>query len=178
MVNYENCTLEELYDVKENINREKYPDRYQAVINAIKQKESANTINQVDTNFLEESKGFNSRSGCLKIIKYGVYTGIFYSGILFLWRLIEFLSEQIALNEFLYGFTDVVLLAFLTYFLYKKSRVASTLLLSYFLGSTLYTWFFLGKFGGIIVTAAMLLLLYAATHATYIWHARYEENDS
>lgn len=73
-------------------------------------------------------------------------------------------------------FIDAILIAVMAYFIYKKSRVASTIMVVYFIASKLLM--LQGTTGLQLIVAIIFTLLYIqAMRATYIWHAKYAEKE-
>ncbi|QIQ22300.1 hypothetical protein [Zophobihabitans entericus] len=84
------------------------------------------------------------------------------------------LAVAMALSPYFY--VDVVLLAVLAFFVYKKSRVASTILVVYFVASKLLqiSW---GISPGQLIFALLFIFCYVqAMRATYIWHKNYADS--
>ena len=70
---------------------------------------------------------------------------------------------------------DVVLIIVLGVFVFRKSRVASTLLVLYFAVSKAIMWYDMGKAQGIIVSVIFFLFYVTAMRGTYIWHKYYRD---
>src|SRR5258708_6469448 len=68
---------------------------------------------------------------------------------------------------------DAALIVVLGIFIFRKSRIAATLMVVYFAGSKLLMWAETGEPKGLFVTLVFLLLYVNAMRATYIWHSRY-----
>lgn len=68
---------------------------------------------------------------------------------------------------------DVALLVVLGVFVWRKSRVAATLLLVYFIASKLMMWAELGKAQGVFMTIIFLYFYANAMRGTFKWHANY-----
>jgi hypothetical protein len=69
---------------------------------------------------------------------------------------------------------DTVLLIVLGIFVFRKSRVAATLFLIYFIIGKIVAWVDLGRINGIFLTLAILVFIVNAMRATYIWHKLYK----
>ncbi|MCP3940104.1 MAG: OmpA family protein [Desulfobacteraceae bacterium] len=72
---------------------------------------------------------------------------------------------------------DVVLLAIFAFFIYKKSRIAATLMFIYFIISKCLLWYDLGKAQGIILTLAFMFFYFNAMRGTFLWHSKYKNQD-
>ncbi len=68
---------------------------------------------------------------------------------------------------------DVALVIVLGIFVYRKSRIASTLLVLYFVGTKAAMWYEEGKPSGLPVAIIWALLFVTAMRGTYIWHSKY-----
>ncbi|WP_410210889.1 hypothetical protein [Aquirhabdus sp.] len=73
-------------------------------------------------------------------------------------------------------FIDAVLVLIMAFFIFKKSRVASTLLVIYFVLSKILIWQELGKIDGLPLTLVFLFFYINAMRGTYLWHARYKNS--
>ena len=71
---------------------------------------------------------------------------------------------------------DVGLLLLLAFFVFRRSRVAATLLLGYFVASKILIWTETGMMSGFIVTMIFFLLYANAARGTYLWHSRYRDD--
>ncbi len=120
------------------------------------------------------------RESCAKAIKYGAIAAMVIAGFSGLIGISSFLvasDNQIAkyiLDPLL--LVDAVLAFILGIFVFRKSRIASTILVVYFLGAKAAFFYDTGKLPGII-SIIYLLLFITAMRATYIWHARYEDDN-
>lgn len=70
---------------------------------------------------------------------------------------------------------DVVLIAILAFFIYKKSRIAATLMFGYFLFSKISMWYDLGTMQGFPVALIFIYFFFNAMRGTFIWHSRYKD---
>ena len=68
---------------------------------------------------------------------------------------------------------DVVLMVILAFFIFRKSRVAATLLLIYFIASKVLMWVEMGSPKGILVSIIFFLYYLTAMRGTYLWHTKY-----
>ena len=120
---YENYSLEDLHSVTGRIDRNKYPERYEKIVLLIKERESSENMSEDDQTYVEVSKGLDSKLGCERLILTGVFAGLFVT----LSSLI--LSFGIQDSEYRIDILiSVGLYAFLTFFLYFKSRISATLI--------------------------------------------------
>jgi hypothetical protein len=175
---YKNYSLEELEDVFENIDRDKYPERFEEVSKLIDEKSSSSEMTTEDAIYIEEKKGIDSPTGCEKLILYGFFAGLFVTlmnltaAILGIYNTFE--------QKYLEGFNDplvffdIALLALLTLYIYKKSRVAITLMFIYYLWAKLSLWFVDLEPKGLIVGCILIFVFFNATRATFVWHSKYK----
>lgn len=86
-------------------------------------------------------------------------------------------SEDRALSYLMnpLNFFDAALLVVLGIFVFRKSRVASTLLFIYFVAAKALMWSELGKPDGLVMSIIFFLLYFTAMRATYIWHSQYKQ---
>jgi hypothetical protein len=71
---------------------------------------------------------------------------------------------------------DVALIAVLAAFIFRKSRVASTFLVVYFILDKLTMWYDMRKVRGLPLTVIFLLYYMTAMRGTYRWHAAYRND--
>jgi hypothetical protein len=70
---------------------------------------------------------------------------------------------------------DVALLVVLGFFVFHKSRAASTLLVFYSVAGTAIAWSNVGNAPGLLVGIIFFLYYITAMRGTYIWHASYRD---
>ena len=73
-----------------------------------------------------------------------------------------------------YMVVDFVLIFVLAIFILRKSRVASTMMLGYFIFNNLYFWQDTGNMPGIGIVVVLFVVYLTAMRATYIWHGSYK----
>lgn len=76
-----------------------------------------------------------------------------------------------------YMVVDFVIIFTLAIFMLRKSRVASTLLLGYFIFNKLYFWQDTGNIQGVGITIVFFVVYLNAMRATYIWHSDYKNQN-
>jgi ABC-type proline/glycine betaine transport system permease subunit len=86
-------------------------------------------------------------------------------------------SENTSLNYFLDPslLFDVVLMAVLAFFIYKKSRIAATMMFLYFVISKLIQWHDLGNVQGLPMALVFMFFYFNAMRGTFIWHAQFKQ---
>jgi hypothetical protein len=118
-----------------------------------------------------------TKEKCENAIKAGAYAALISMVITLIFSLIGFFyqSADQELNYFLdpWLLVDVALMAILAFFTYKKSRVAATLMLVYFISGKLIMWSDLGEVRGIPMTLLFLIFYARAAWASYVWHSKY-----
>ncbi|GAA5188915.1 hypothetical protein [Ferrimonas gelatinilytica] len=89
-------------------------------------------------------------------------------------------SDNETLNYFLdpWLMIDVVLIAILTLFIYKKSRTAATLMFIYFVISKFSQWYDLGTVQGLPMALIFMYFYFNAMRGTFIWHSKYKNQDT
>jgi tryptophan-rich sensory protein len=73
---------------------------------------------------------------------------------------------------------DVVLIVVLGVLVFRKSRIASTLLVVYFAASKALLWYQLGQAQGLPLSVLLMFYYVTAMRATFIWHASYRNADT
>ena len=73
---------------------------------------------------------------------------------------------------------DSFLIVVLGFFIFRKSRVAATLMVIYFVGGKLISWYDLGKASGLFMSLIFFAYYFNAMRGTYIWHSTYNNNAS
>ncbi|WP_457356369.1 hypothetical protein [Roseateles sp. P5_D6] len=128
-----------------------------------------------------DSFSFHDRESCAKAIKTGGIAALISAGLTLAFGIAGFLttSENKDLAYLLdpVMLVDAVLLVVLAIFVFRKSRVASTLLFIYFVISKLTMWYEMGKASGVPLTIVFFLFYLTAMRATYAWHSRYRDAD-
>ena len=131
------------------------------------------------TSFLDSFR-IEDRESCEQAIKYGGIAGLVSAGITGLFAVGGLFmrpdDETLAYVMDPFSLADVVLMVVLAFFVFRRSRVASTLLFVYFLASKLLIWAETGMMTGFVVTLLFFALYGNAMRGTYLWHARYRED--
>jgi hypothetical protein len=68
---------------------------------------------------------------------------------------------------------DVALLVVFAIFVFRKSRIAATLLFVYFVASKALVWIELGEPKGLFVSIIFFAYYLTAMRGTYLWHSKY-----
>jgi len=177
--NFENFTLLELYEAKENIDRETYNDRYLTVCKLIEVKENTGNLSEKEKLFVETRKGFNSKLGCETAILFGFYGGLVYAALNILSAFIGYgSSKEYKLEPNIYIPANVIVISLiiaLSILVKLKSRIAATIQFAIFVISVLLTWFVYFRFGGLLTIAAFSLVFFSSMMATFLWHAKYKQ---
>ena len=125
------------------------------------------------------SFAITDRESCAKAIRNGGIAAMISAAISCAFALSGFFksSSDKGLNYLLdpWVLLDAVLIVVLGIFIFRKSRIAATLMVVYFAGSKLLMWAETGEPKGLLVTLIFLLLYVTAMRATYIWHSKYRE---
>lgn len=133
----------------------------------------------------DKKKGFWSsfeitdRESCEKAIRNGGIAALVSAAITAILGVLGFFtqSSNADLNYLLdpWILLDVGLIVVLAIFIFRKSRVASTLLLVYFVASKLIMWIDLGAPKGFLVAMIFLLYYFTAMRGTYLWNSTYRD---
>lgn len=118
---------------------------------------------------------------CKKAIRNGGIAALISAGITAVFGIIGLYVQTTdsELGYFLdpWLLVDVVLILVLAAFVFRKSRVASTVLVIYFVASKLMFWFEVGTPKGLFVSLIFLLFYVTAMRGTYLWHGKYKDTD-
>ncbi len=133
----------------------------------------------------KEKKSFFSsfeitdRESCEKAIRNGGVAARISAGITAIFGLLGFFiqSSDANLSYMLdpWILLDVIFVVVLAIFIFRKSRVASTLLLVYFSVSKVIMWIDLGALRGIFLSIVFFLYFLTAMRGTYAWHSKYRD---
>lgn len=117
------------------------------------------------------------RESCAKAIKNGGVVAMISAAVSTVFGVAGFFtaSDNKDLNYFLdpWILVDVALIVVLGIFVFRKSRVASTLLVIYFVGAKALIWYELGKPSGGLMAVIFILYYVTAMRGTYIWRSKY-----
>lgn len=170
---YQNYSLEDLHSVTQRIDRDKYPERYEKVVALISERESSEKMSNDDQVYIEESKGFDSKLGCERLILTGFFAGLFVTlGSIVIGLGIEEVDYQVDM------LISAGLYAFLTGFLFFKSRVAASLLFATYSLTNLKIWLIDGSPRGLLTGVLLIVVFFAAMLATFVWHKNYKGSSS
>ena len=129
------------------------------------------------TSFIDSMK-LDTQERCEAAIRNGWIAALISLGLTLVFGIIGFFaqSDNEVLNYFLDPFilVDVVLMAIMAFFIYKKSRTAATAMFIYFLGSKLIQWYDLGNVQGLPMALVFLYFYFNAMQGTFIWHSKYK----
>jgi hypothetical protein len=124
-----------------------------------------------------DSFTIEDQESCAKAIKNGGTAALISAAITSVFGFAGFFtnSDNKDLNYFLdpWILADVALIIVLGLFVFRKSRIASTLLVIYFVGAKALMWIELGKPTGLVMSIIFLLYYATAMRGTYLWHKRY-----
>lgn len=118
------------------------------------------------------------RSSCQTAIRNGGVAALISAGLTAAFAVAGlFLSETgTAADYFLdpWMLVDVVLVVVLAIFVFRKSRIASTTLLVYFVISKIIMWIELGRAPGLFMTLVFAYFYANAMRGTYKWHSTFK----
>jgi len=119
----------------------------------------------------------DDQDSCVKAIKYGGIAAMVSAAITGVFGVAGFSmnAPDKAINYFLdpWILVDVALLVVLGIFVFRKSRVAATILVLYFVASRLMVWSAVGEMKGWFVAVIYLFFYVNAMRGTYVWHSKY-----
>ncbi len=95
-----------------------------------------------------------------------IISGIFTLGVM----IIAILSDSLGKFVDLWTSIDVGLIFLLAFGIYKRSKVAATLMFIYYLSSTLWLMISTGKMSGILLSIIFILIYFEAMVATFRYH--------
>lgn len=143
--------------------------------------ENINKENSLSTNTKKKlfwgSFKVDDRESCAKAIKNGGIAAMISAAISGVFGVVGFFttSSNKYLNYFLdpWILADVILIVVLGIFIFRKSRVAATLMVLYFVASKLFMWAEIGEPKGLLMSIIFLLFYVTAMRGTYVWHSKY-----
>jgi hypothetical protein len=123
----------------------------------------------------------DSKDACATAIKNGGIAAMVSAAITSVFAVIGMFtsSSDKNLNYLLdpWMLVDVVLIIILGIFIFRKSRVAATIMFLYFIAGRALMWYETGAPNGIVMALLFLCFYFTAMKATYLWHSNYK-NDS
>ncbi|MGM9482676.1 hypothetical protein ACS5PN_15895 [Roseateles sp. NT4] len=126
-----------------------------------------------------DSFSFHDRASCAKAIKSGGIAALISAGITVAFGVAGFVTtstnKDLAYMLDPAVLVDAAIFAVLAIFVFRKSRVAATLLFIYFTIGKLLMWYEMGKASGVLLTIVFFLFYLTAMRATYAWHSRYRD---
>ena len=126
-----------------------------------------------------DSFRINDLESCEKAIRNGGIAAMISAGITAIFAVAGFFTsssnKDLAYLLDPWMTVDVVLIIVLGVFVFRKSRVASTLLVLYFAVSKAIMWYDMGKAQGLLLSIIFFLYYFTAMRGTYIWYASYRD---
>ncbi|WP_308367233.1 MULTISPECIES: hypothetical protein [unclassified Microbulbifer] len=128
---------------------------------------------------LLDAFSITDRRSCEKAIRNGGIAAMVSAGITAIFAGLGFITSSSSKNlAYLLDpwlTVDVALIVILGIFILRKSRVASILMLLYFVTSKGIMWYDMGKPQGLFMSAIFFLFYFTAMRGTYIWHKSYKD---
>jgi hypothetical protein len=126
----------------------------------------------------EDQLRITDRESCERAIRNGGVAALVSAGLTAVLAIAGFFvqSDDARLSGFLdpWLLADVVLIVIVAVFIFRRSRVASTLMFVYFVGSKiLQVMDGAGASAGMIVAVFFALYFFTAMRGTYLWHSKY-----
>ena len=129
--------------------------------------------------FVDQYK-MNTPELCEQAIKNGWIAALISVGITLAFSVAGFFaqSENETLNYFLdrWLLIDVLLMTVLAFFIFRKSRIAASLMFVYFVISKLSQWYDLGTAQGLPMALIFIYFYFNAMRGTFIWYSRYKKS--
>jgi len=132
------------------------------------------------TSFIERVN-MDTKDRCEQSIKNGWIAALFYIWMILIISPILFFMRSY--NEIMNYLLDpllminVVLISVMAFFIYKKSRAASTLMIIYFIILQVVEWYFSGSISGVLWTIIIMYFFFNSMVGTFIWHSKYKNNE-
>lgn len=130
---------------------------------------------------LKDQLKMDTQEACVAAIKNGWIAALISLGITLVFSSIGLFtqSDNETLNYFLdpWLMVDVVLMAIMTFFMYKKSRIAATSMFFYFVISKFIQWHDLGSAQGIPLAFLFMYFYFNAMRGTFVWHSKYKNQE-
>ena len=124
----------------------------------------------------------NDKESCTKAIKNGGIAAMISATITALFGVAGLFTssdnEEIKYYLDPWILVDSFLIVVLGFFIFRKSRVAATLMVIYFAGGKLISWYDLGKTTGLLMSLIFFAYYFNAMRGTYVWHSTYNNNTS
>lgn len=121
-----------------------------------------------------------NETSCLKSIKNGGIAAMISAAITSVFAVIGVFSNssdpvlQYLLDPWFS--VDAFLILILGIFIFKKSRVASTMMFIYFIVSKIMIWKEVGTPNNFFISLLFLYFYFMAMRGTYLWHSKYSVN--
>ena len=130
---------------------------------------------------IKDQMKMDTQELCEAAIRNGWIAALISLGITLIFGIIGFFAESDneALNYFLdpWLMVDVVLMAIMAFFIYKKSRTAATLMFVYFVLSKIIQWYELGSLQGLPMALVFIYFYFNAMRGTFLWHSNYKNQN-
>ena len=126
----------------------------------------------------EDQLRINDRVSCEQAIRNGGIAALVVAALTAIAAIAGFFvdtSDDERLKSALdpWALLDVVLIVVLAVFIFRKSRVASTLMLIYYIASKILQVMDGARTAGLLVAVFLVLYFVTAMRGTYLWHSKY-----
>ena len=125
----------------------------------------------------EDQLRITDRTSCEQAIRNGGIAALVVAGLTALAAIAGFFvntsDERLSSMLDPWSLVDVVLILVLAVFIFRKSRVASTLMLAYYIASKILQVMDGGGTAGLFVAVFFVLYFVTAMRGTYLWHSKY-----
>jgi len=126
-----------------------------------------------------EMFSITDRTSCEKAIRNGGIAAMISAGITSVFAGIGFFTsssnKDLAYLLDPWMAVDVLFIVILGIFIFRKSRVAATIMVLYFSVSKAIIWYDMGKARGLAMSLIFFLFYFTAMRGTYIWHKSYKD---
>lgn len=119
----------------------------------------------------------SDRASCAKAIRNGGIAAMLSAAITTIFAVAGFFvssrdkTVQYLLDPWILA--DVVLIVVLGVFVFRKSRVASTILVGYWALAKALMWYQLGAPSGLVMSVIFFAIFVTAMRGTYLWNSKY-----
>jgi hypothetical protein len=118
------------------------------------------------------------RASCEKAIRNGWIAALISAGVTAIFAMIGMFTTptdaQLAYVFDPWFLVDVVLILIMAFFVFRKSRIAATVLFIYFVTGKVIMWAQLGEPKGFPLAIVFFIYYLTAMRATYMWHKTYK----
>lgn len=117
------------------------------------------------------------RAACERAIRWGGWAAVVNAALAGVFSVMNMMRAP-GSPDGLLQLGGALLVAVLTFFVFRRSRTAATLLLLYYLLTKIMLWLQIQTKTGLVTGMVFIVFYFIAMRATYVWHARYGGNSA